>query len=59
MECNVSTAIMYGDDFRYGIDRPVGAPELAEAAKDGNPNSSAVHLKERVKLLDEVIKVMI
>lgn len=35
---------MYGEDFRYGIDNP-GAPALADVANDGNPISSAVHLK--------------
>lgn len=36
---------MYGDVFRYGMDSPVGAPEVAEVVNVGNPISSAVHLK--------------
>lgn len=45
MVCRVSTVIIYGDDFKYGIDNPAGAPELVEVANVGNPISSAVHLK--------------
>lgn len=41
----MSTVIIYGEDFRYGIDNPVGAPVLPEVANVGNPISSAVHLK--------------
>lgn len=40
---------MYGEDFRYGIDNPDGAPEPAEVANVGNPISSAVHLKIKLK----------
>lgn len=44
IECNESTAIIYGDVFKYDIPAKLPAPDEVADANDGKPKSSGGHL---------------